>query len=117
MYHHIRTRDLIKVSSFLALWVVCLAAHHGFAYQVVVGWGDNSFGQVVPPADLGIVTAVAGGSYHSLALKGDGTVIAWGYNTDSQTNVPSGLSSVVAVAAGSYHNLAIRNNGTVVQWG
>ena len=37
----------------------------------VVGWGDNSYGQATVPGGLANVTAVAGGPYHSLALKSD----------------------------------------------
>jgi len=35
----------------------------------VVGWGSNNQGQASIPASLSGVTAIAGGSYHSLALK------------------------------------------------
>ena len=57
------------------------------------------------------VVAAAGGTSHSLAAKGDGTVWAWGLNsngqigdgTTTQRNAPvqvSGLTGVVAVAEG-----------------
>ncbi len=62
-------------------------------------------------------TALAGGYYHSLALRGDGTVAAWGDNTYGQTTIPAGLSNVVAIAAGDFHSLALRGDGTVVGWG
>jgi hypothetical protein len=61
--------------------------------------------------------AIAGGGYHSLALKNNGTVTAWGDNSSGQTSVPPGLSNVVAIAAGGYHSLALLTNGTVVAWG
>ena len=80
------------------------------------------------------MTAVAGGSSHSLALKNDGTVWAWGNNTNGQLGdnsetqrlVPvkvagqggSGdLTNVKAIAAGSSHSLALKNDGTVWAWG
>ena len=63
------------------------------------------------------MAAVAAGAYHSLALKGDGTVVAWGYNNAGQTNVPGGLSNVVAVGGGYSHSLALETDGTVVVWG
>jgi len=56
---------------------------------------------------LSNVVAVAGGAYHSLALKSDGTVVAWGYNGDGETNVPPGLSNVVAIAGGGSESLAL----------
>jgi alpha-tubulin suppressor-like RCC1 family protein len=77
------------------------------------------------PAGLSNVVAIAGGGYHSLALKADGTVVAWGAgtsNTGSSPNygqaiVPDGLTNVVAIAGGSYHSLAVKADGTVVAWG
>ena len=71
---------------------------------------------------------VVAGSYHTLALRQDGTVWAWGQNSYGQlgdgtsmqrTNpvrVP-GLSGVVALAAGQYHSLAVKSDGTVWAWG
>ena len=63
------------------------------------------------------MTAVAAGSYHSLALKADGTVVSWGHNTSGQTNVPASLSNVVAIAAGGRHSLALKEDGTIAAWG
>ena len=53
------------------------------------------------------VTAIAGGGYHTVALKSDGTVVAWGYNYYGQTSVPAGLSGVTAIAAGYSHTVAL----------
>jgi alpha-tubulin suppressor-like RCC1 family protein len=83
----------------------------------VVAWGDNSFGQSSPPANLSNVVAVAAGYLHSVALCTDGSVVAWGDDTFGQTNVPSGLSNVVAIAAGDFHTLALCSNGRIVGWG
>ena len=69
------------------------------------------------PAGLTNVVAVAGGAWHSLALKSDGTVVAWGDNESGQTNVPQGLSNVMAIAAGNFHSVALKNDGRVVSWG
>ena len=80
----------------------------------------NLFGQSFtdPGATAnGGVLAIAGGGFHSLALRSDGTVAAWGRNDFGQTNVPAGLSNVVAIAGGVYHSLALRSDGTVAAWG
>ena len=69
------------------------------------------------PPGLSNVIAVAGGSYHSLALRSDGTVAAWGDNSAGQCAVPAGLGGVSVIAAGGFHNLALRSDGTVVAWG
>jgi hypothetical protein len=92
----------------------------------LIGWGNNSSGQVTIPTGLNGVAAMAAGSRHSLALKGDGTVFAWGSNNYGQTTIPVGLSGVIAIAAGGDnqwfiggggHSLALKDDGTVVGWG
>ncbi len=79
-------------------------------------------------ADETEVIAVAGGSFHSVELKSDGTVWAWGRNEYSQlgdgTTIDSpapievsGLTDVTAIKAGSYHTIALKTDGTVWSWG
>lgn len=76
------------------------------------------------------VVAIAGGGYHSLALKSDGTVWAWGWNaygqlgngTTTNSSVPvqvSGLGNASSIASGpaSFHSLVVRSDGTVWAWG
>ena len=108
----------------------------------VWSWGWNLFGQLgdgttverhspVRIADLPYlspVTAVAAGSYHSLALRQDGSVAGWGFgnvgqvgnrSTDSSLT-PVNIESVydtVAIAAGAFHSLALGANGRVTGWG
>jgi len=77
----------------------------------------SSINGAVTMADVTNAIAVAAGSGHGLALKGDGTVVAWGNSASGQANVPVGLSNVVAVAAGNSHNLVLKADGTVVAWG
>ncbi|MEA2974221.1 MAG: hypothetical protein QOG82_2679 [Actinomycetota bacterium] len=107
----------------------------------VRSWGLNHVGQLgrgnttatIPTPGLvggGLsgVTAVAAGYYHSLALKGDGTVWSWGWNyfgqlgdgTTVDRSLPVqvvGLTNVVAISAGGLHNLALKGDGTVWAWG
>jgi uncharacterized repeat protein (TIGR03803 family) len=84
----------------------------------VVAWGQNDYGQTTVPAGLsGVVTAIAAGYYHTVALKTNGTVVAWGYNYYGQTTVPAGLTNVTAIAAGFDHTVALKSDGTVVAWG
>ena len=97
------TDDIVKVaatpfSSFYAIR----------SDGTMVGWGaPNLYGQLTPPANASNLIDVAGGRYHTLALKADGTIVAWGDNTWGQLNVPAGLTNVVALGAGRYHSQAI----------
>jgi hypothetical protein len=80
---------------------------------VVVAWGPNPN----LPADLTNVTALSAGTYHSLALRNDGSVVVWGENFLGQTNVPSGLSNITSVAAGGSFSVVLKNDGTTIAWG
>ena len=61
--------------------------------------------------------AIAAGSFHSLALKADGTVVAWGWDAGGQSSVPIDLTGVKAITAGYSHSVALKDDGTVVAWG
>lgn len=133
----------------------------------VVAWGDDSYGQLGngtechgDPANVGNtecpgpvaggdytspvavpalngVTQIAGGSWHALALKADGTVMGWGYNGSGQIGngshcvvgwLPScyanttpaaipGLSEVTDIAGGGDTSAAVDSNGALWMWG
>jgi alpha-tubulin suppressor-like RCC1 family protein len=80
-------------------------------------------------SSLAGVVAVAAGTYHSLAVKSDGTLWSWGdnifgqlgdgstaYSSMTPVQVPS-LTGVVAVSAGHQHSLAVKSDGTFWAWG
>lgn len=108
------------------------------------GFGDNGYGQLgldggevfddvdrdapeqIPNVE-GVV-AIAGGYYHTLALRSDGTVMAFGRNGDGQlgdggtdnsdlAQVVSGLEDVVQVAAASSTSLAVTADGALYAFG
>ncbi|MDT8318351.1 MAG: Ig-like domain-containing protein [bacterium] len=111
-------------------------------------WGDNTLGQLgigtedteihstaVKLTGLSDIVSLSAGSFHSMALKSDGTVWAWGDNTYGQLgdgtfvykaspvqvrdqDDESGyLQGVKSIAAGEQHSVAVKSDGTVLAWG
>ncbi len=102
-------------------------------------WGHNLNGQLgdgtyvnknqaIVPQNMSNISAIAGGSSHSLALKKNGTVWAWGDNyygqlgngTTISSNLPIqtiNISGVSAISCGSVHSLALKSNGSIWAWG
>ncbi|HJM39402.1 MAG TPA: RCC1 domain-containing protein, partial [Planctomycetota bacterium] len=73
----------------------------------IVSWGYDGSGQVsnTPPGNDFV--SIAGGEYHSLALKTDGSIVSWGRDSDGQvSNTPSG-TGFVSLAGGYCHSLAL----------
>jgi len=83
----------------------------------LLAWGNNTVGQSSFSTASTSVLAIAGGWYHTVALKQDGTVQCWGGTNDGEAIVPSGLSGVTAIAAGGTHTVVLLNTGKVVAWG
>jgi hypothetical protein len=83
----------------------------------VMAWGDDSGGQTDVPTNLDDAVSVAGGDYHTVAIRHDGTLVAWGFDDEGQVDVPTNSLRFVSVASGADHNLAIAEDGSVVAWG
>lgn len=104
-------------------WIVTnsFGAYTGLVATVaitpVVGWGDNSSGQLQIPALVTNVVSIASGGDHNLALLANGTLAAWGDNTYNQNSIPASATNIVAIAEGETHSLALRADGTVIAWG
>ncbi|WP_416905407.1 Ig-like domain repeat protein [Micromonospora echinospora] len=143
------TRSRIPVPVALPTGTRITAIDGGSAHSLaltstgtMLAWGDNSSGELgngtnthsnVPvPVALPTgtrITAIDGGTAHSLALTSTGTMLAWGYNhygqlgngTNTHSNVPVPVSlpnpSIVAIATGSHHSLALTSTGTMLAWG
>jgi alpha-tubulin suppressor-like RCC1 family protein len=130
-----------------------IAAGGGQAFAIrqdgtVFAWGNNRDGQlglggaasggyVLSPRPVvalagSNVTAIAVGSFHTVALVADGSVRTFGASNVGQAGSPTGvdgfgafplpirpagIDSVTAVAAGQYHTLALRGDGTALSWG
>jgi alpha-tubulin suppressor-like RCC1 family protein len=105
-------------------------------------WGLNGNGQmgtnsgiVHRSSPIQEVTAatnwrmVSGGSFHTIALKTNGTIWSWGRNTNGQlgandiTHRSSPVQEILAstiwkfIACASYSSVAIRTDGTLWSWG
>jgi len=131
----IALEDVVQVSAGQAHTLALLADGR------VLAWGNNTYGQLgvsgdhASPVEVSIplaaeqrIAAVAAGSFHSLALRSDGSVWAWGNgrrgqlgpgaSADSITPLRVGaLSEVVAIAAGVRHSIAVKSNGSIWAWG
>src|SRR5579871_2086617 len=99
----------IVQDAFLAVAILsCLSATqlHTQAATQVLAWGAGTTvgsppneGQSIVPAKLTNAVEVAGGGWHSLALRSDGTLQFWGDHAIGETNFfPPGASNYLAVA-------------------
>jgi len=103
-------------------------------------WGDNYFGELgdgsainrYSPVQVGDardwVSIAAGGEYHTVALKSDGTLWAWGCNNNGELgdgtttwrNSPVQVGDAkdwVSIAAGHFHTMGLKSGGTLWAWG
>ncbi|CAH3029533.1 unnamed protein product [Porites evermanni] len=151
--HHREGNKLARVDS-LETWTIKQVAcgqMHTLAVTnkgLVFAWGDNTKGQLgLGSSDTTshkhprivkhlqtnglMVTQVACGARHSLALTTGGYLFAWGDNRNGQLgignsspvhNLPEHVSSLVGVpfallCAGGYHSFALSLSGALFSWG
>jgi hypothetical protein len=83
----------------------------------IVGWGDNTVGQLdVPEPNEGFVSVAAGGE-QGYAIKEDGSIVAWGLDELGLLDIPEPNEGFVGVATGGAHCLALKSDGSLVAWG
>jgi alpha-tubulin suppressor-like RCC1 family protein len=87
------------------------------------------------PGEIGTVTQIAAGSFHSLALTSSGQLYAFGYNAQGQLGIttnsgtananptpmlvalPGQIGTVTEIAAGAYYSLAVTSSGQLYAFG
>ena len=103
----------------------------GFGAHLQLGLGPNAASALLPTQVLQLtgVSDVAGGEFHSLALKEDGTVWSFGENDQGQLGTGKigspqgtavqvqGLRGVSQIDADFNQSYAILENGAVRAWG
>jgi alpha-tubulin suppressor-like RCC1 family protein len=139
----------VQVGGLASVTAIAAGSGHTVALKndgTVWAWGNNSNGQlgngltvdsatpvqVSGLSNVTMMTAIAAGLGHTVALRSDGTVWTWGLNgkgqlgngltTDSATPVQVGtLSDVTDIAAGYEGSVALKGvltgDGTVWTWG
>jgi alpha-tubulin suppressor-like RCC1 family protein len=124
----------VQVSGLTGAIAVAAGAFHSLALRsdgTGRGWGYNAYGQVgdgtwttwrltpVVVSGLTNATAITAGAYHSMAVKGDGTVVGWGDGPGGQRNAPAAvpnLSDVKRAEGGYSHGLTSAGNGLASAW-
>lgn len=123
---------------------IAAGAYHTLAIKndgSLWAWGLNNFGQLGDgtsgigndkniPTKIGSDTwqFIIAGTYHSIAIKTDGTLWAWGYNMEGQLgdgtliskNIPTQIgiaTNWLSVSTSNNHNAAIKADGTLWTWG
>ena len=107
----------------------------GNNYEYQLG-GNDGWDSDVPYAVTitgKVITKIASGDYHCLALASDGTISAWGANLSGQlgrggislkellpVQIASGAfggKTITMIAAGSDFSIALASDGTLFSWG
>ncbi|MFO0784478.1 MAG: hypothetical protein U0636_12450 [Phycisphaerales bacterium] len=116
-YHSMAVHDTATNPGLAVCW--------GAGTTVGTGTDNDHWGQSIVPPMIGSLTRMAGGEFHTVALRADGKVFCWGAGTTvgpsywdrGQCIVPADLAPVTSVAAGRLHTLAVDVTRHVRCWG
>ena len=125
----------LRANGTVVCWGLGSAGQLGYGNTNQIGDNESDFSALTVGTGPSAVTQIAAGSFHTCALRANGTVVCWGSGSAGQlgygnTNqigdnesdfsaltVGTGPGAVTQIAAGSGHTCALRANGTVVCWG
>ena len=144
----------VQVKGLRDVMLIAAGGYHNLAVKLdgtVWAWGNNGYygqcgdgttiNRLTPVQVTGLtnVVGISAGTYHSVAVKLDGTVWTWGFNAygilgngtagvlgdansyfTASSTVPvqvPGLTGIVEVSAGAADIIALKNDGTVWTWG
>jgi alpha-tubulin suppressor-like RCC1 family protein len=135
----------VAVSGATGIVAISAGGNHSLALKsdgTILAWGGDGDGQLgdnssstdkstpVPVANASGIVAINAGSYHSFAVKADGTLLAWGDDISGQLGdggtktdqptpvvVSSGANIIVAASGGLSHSLALTSAGLMLAWG
>jgi alpha-tubulin suppressor-like RCC1 family protein len=94
----------------------------------VRAWGCDNLGQATlpasltstaPPEERKVVTAIAAGAYHSLALCSDGSVVGFGDNSQGQVDAVMGTYDDATLVDASFNTTVVYrlSNKTIFYFG
>ena len=135
----------VQVSTITSVTAIAAGGYHSLVITAgqLDSFGYNDLGQlgngnttnqskpVKVSLPVGVTaTAVAAGTYHSMAIGSNGKLYSWGNNADGElgngtevnsstpvvVSMPAGVSAT-AIADGADHSLAIGSDGNLYAWG
>jgi alpha-tubulin suppressor-like RCC1 family protein len=84
---------------------------------LIICWGENTFGQAMPPYDVGL-NSIAAGTYHNCGISSDdGTAVCWGKDNFRQSQPPEGIAFLSISAGDNYTCGIVEGDKTEVCWG
>ena len=89
----------------------------GLSEGVISCWGDNSYGESLPPTDVDNFISVAAGPRVSCGLMGSGEIICWGFLSGEVDAPRTYFNDYIQVGVAGPNVCGLRETGQVVCFG